>query len=48
LLTLSDAQVILKFRVQRCFDRNFSQHLPELVEVILALDVFGCRLSHRL
>lgn len=48
LLILAEAQMIFEFRIQRSFDRDFGQHLPELVEVILSFDIFSGSLSNRL
>jgi hypothetical protein len=45
LLMSGKAQMIIQLSIQSRLDRYLGQHLPELVEVILCLDILGSRLS---
>lgn len=48
LLMLGEAQMIIQLNVERRLGCNLCEHLPELAEVRLRLDVFGDCLSNRL
>lgn len=45
LLVLVEAEMIVQLRVQRRFNRDLGQHLPECVEVFFRLDVLRRRLG---
>jgi hypothetical protein len=44
LFMLVETKMVIQFRVQRCLNGDFGQHLPKLVEVFFRLDILCSRL----
>jgi len=47
LLVSIEAKMIVQLRIQRRFDCDLGQHLAELIEIRLSLDIFGGCLGNR-